>query len=396
VWRTSQGDRVLGAAEWGLFRAALAEIWDLLEDSEEGNELFWSGLLAFDDLQRNQKIALLSVVGKALRDPETPTPELTAHSEAAVAAVFEHVRQSIEVEVDEHPGIVDAQNGVYWRSLVLAAFREVEEDWEDPLPDPTCTDLGEWLLLLECLSGVIFWDSDYDMGRYFLDADPEEARERLRRMTIAEEYYVAVAPDPDQEELEGFRRTLRELAGRPEREEPELIPGLDDLYHGLLVGPCTPDVEEGDCRLVQEIGMAGSDGFDCTHEEWATLFRDEVLRRGREAAVDPDPNVQLSLELRAAAQRAAETSESLVLPDDHRIEPWNGGWVVRDKAGSFLLTDEDLWWVWGELDPDGPIVAFASPEKALAVLLHSEIATAARSERYEAARQRLEALDRPN
>jgi hypothetical protein len=114
------------------------------------------------------------------------------------------------------------------------------------------------------------------------------------------------------------------------------------------------------------------------------------------APVDPDPNVLLSPEQCAAAQRAAETSESLVLPDGHRIEPWNGGWVVRDKTGSFLLMDEDLWWVWGELDPNGPAVVFASPDKALAVLLYSEVATAARSERYDAARKRLEALGGPD
>ncbi|HKB40783.1 MAG TPA: hypothetical protein VKD72_30435, partial [Gemmataceae bacterium] len=116
MWRTSLGDRVLRGAEWELFRTSLSCVWDLVEESFGVGDLFESGIDAFDDLQPGQKLALLALVGKALRDEAAPTPPLTAHNEAAIAAVFENVRQSIELEADaEGEAGTPSGGGWSWR-----------------------------------------------------------------------------------------------------------------------------------------------------------------------------------------------------------------------------------------------------------------------------------------
>src|SRR5262249_8916572 len=148
---------------------------------------------------------------------------------------------------------------------------------------PACDDTGEWEGLLECLESRLFWDSDYAMGHPFLDVDPDQARALMDSMGIDPDYYLALPPDPDDDELDDVRRTLREVTGRPEPQEPELVPALDNGYHGLLVGPCAPEDaarEGGLCPLVAEVGVpgAGPDDFDCSYEEWVRLFREEVVR----------------------------------------------------------------------------------------------------------------------
>jgi hypothetical protein len=214
VVHRSAGERVLQGAEWELFREGLVEVWDLTEDSFHEGNLFASGIDAFDDLQPAQKLALLALVGKALKDKATPAPELTAHTEGTVAAVFVYIRESIQVEIDRQLDPKMAQHATFWRALILAAFREVNDQWEEPLPEPGCDELGEWDLLLECLSNHIFWDADYAMGRDFLDTDPDVSRAKMQELGIAEDYYRAIAPDPTEEQLAKIRRTLREITGR--------------------------------------------------------------------------------------------------------------------------------------------------------------------------------------
>src|SRR5262249_16909495 len=144
MWWTSEGERVLRGGEWELFREGLAGIWNHIQDSPVNDESFACGIAAFDNLQANQKLALLALVGRALRDETVPMPDLTAHAEATIAAVFEYIRQSIEIEIGFRMDPQVCPDAAFWRDLVLAACREVEENWEEPLPEPCSDDLGEW------------------------------------------------------------------------------------------------------------------------------------------------------------------------------------------------------------------------------------------------------------
>ena len=75
MWWTSEGERVLRGAEWELFREGVSGIWDHIEASSE-EDSFCCGIKAFDHLQTNQKLALLALVAKALRDETVSMPEL--------------------------------------------------------------------------------------------------------------------------------------------------------------------------------------------------------------------------------------------------------------------------------------------------------------------------------
>jgi hypothetical protein len=214
MWWTSEGERVLRGAEWELFREGLAGVWDQIEDSKEDDEdSFTYGIPAFDNLQTNQKLALLALVGKALHDEAIPMPNLTAHAEATVATIFKYVRQSVEIEIGLDEG--DDPDATFWRQLVLAACREVEENWEKPLPDPCCDDVGEWEVLIDVLAEWILWDYDFCMEESFLDEDPVVAKKKMKEMGIAGDYYLQPAPDPPEKDMEGIRATLREITRRP-------------------------------------------------------------------------------------------------------------------------------------------------------------------------------------
>ncbi len=66
--------------------------------------------------------------------------------------------------------------------------------------------------MIEHVENRILWeDGDYEMGRYFLDADPAEAKAKMTMMGIDDDYYTAIAPDPTDAELAAIRRTLHKL-----------------------------------------------------------------------------------------------------------------------------------------------------------------------------------------
>ncbi len=250
MWWTPEGERVLRGAEWELFRAGLDMTWDMVEQSMDDPD-FCSGVEAFDRLQPNQKLALLALVGKALKNEGEPRPKLTAHTEATVAAIFRQIADQVVIEIDMAAEPEPDEDVMFWRRLALAAYRETEEqdsseeqdesgpqgvdvrgassasrggeqndDQDEPwVPPPVDSGiLDDWEVLVDCLADRILWaDEDYEMGDAFLDADPSEGRARMDMMGIADDYYTEIAPDPTDEQLKLIRRLLRSLCGRPEQ-----------------------------------------------------------------------------------------------------------------------------------------------------------------------------------
>lgn len=212
MWWTPDGDRVLQGAEWELFRQGLACLWDSVEESFNDPGALASGVAVFDSLQPSQQLAMLALVGEALRDSTVPAPVLTAHTEGAIAAVYRHISMMIEFEIDRETDPCDEDSPTFWRELVLGAANQDDEDWEEPLPDVSCDDIGEWDFVLECVSDRIFWDADYEMDKTFLDAPPPRRRVVMEQMGIDPDYFLAVAPDPTEEQLGQIRGVLRQLA----------------------------------------------------------------------------------------------------------------------------------------------------------------------------------------
>ena len=68
----------------------------------------------------------------------------------------------------------------------------------------------DWDLLIECLEGRVLWDRDWELEEQ-LDIEPVAGRRVKRELGIDNDYFVAVPPDPTDEEAERLLKELREL-----------------------------------------------------------------------------------------------------------------------------------------------------------------------------------------
>ena len=208
MWRTPQGERTLCGAEAALIRALIAFVRDELEADEEDP---WSyGVSLFDDLLLPQKLVLLASVGEALLRDDITCPPLTAVNEAALGVLVKALEQAVEFEIDCAQELADG-NHTYWRELLLTAVRELDGDDGD-LPEPSCCEIEEWDILVEVLDFYLLWDDDWEMPEMVMDKDPETARRIKEHLSIDDDYYVAIAPDPTDAEVAEARLTLRQIA----------------------------------------------------------------------------------------------------------------------------------------------------------------------------------------
>jgi hypothetical protein len=234
MWRTGIGDRAIKGAEWALFREALWGLWDRVD--EAGDE--WDdqplGVDLFDELQAIQKLAMLAIVVEALSREDVEAPELTAVGEATIAAVFaflmEDIALDIETEGEDIP-LGEGEEATEWtagRKLLLAAYVEANPDDDDNegedggTVDASSDDLELWASMIEDMENRILWeDGDYQMGREFLDASQATRARLLKRSRIDEGYFLAIAPDPTDLQMDAVRQRLRALTGRGARTQTD-------------------------------------------------------------------------------------------------------------------------------------------------------------------------------
>jgi hypothetical protein len=183
--------------------------------------------------------------------------------------------------------------------------------------------------------------------------------------------------------------TSRQLTrnSEPENSGP-LLAGIDDRYHGLSVGPCSPEetAAEATCDLIDAITVRASD-FDCMYRQWVESFRDEVFRVAR----DGIPPVPLSEMIDEPAD-FAETlyqAQATGLDDGTRIEARGDGWVVVDSALCLLRDANEGVWIVDELDPLLPPAVFSSPDEAFRAWQKAQAASAIRAARRQEALTRL-------
>lgn len=196
MWHTPSGDRTLAGAEALLVKAAITGVAEQIMEESGGYFDQWDyGIYRFDELTLSQRLQLLEQVAAHLLTSTSETLELTAVSEAAVAAIFAHVLVEVDLEIDN-----DESPTTRWRSLILAAYAECfDDDGGDPeddfqVPAATSIERDDWELLVESLADNILWDRDFEMEE-FLDASPEMSAMLKEHMGIDEDYYSAPAPD---------------------------------------------------------------------------------------------------------------------------------------------------------------------------------------------------------
>lgn len=237
MWHTSRGDRTLKGAESELIGAAIDSMVDELlihlDDCFDEELPFRGhyGLVAYDSLTISQRIGLLHDVARHLLT-ETPTVfPLSASAEAAVAALFIEIHDSVTIEIDFSidADAEDREHLQQWRRLVMRAAQATLVDVADSdtnergytdvglassfeIPEPSCADKSRWSDLIDLLADAILWDRDFELADSFLDADPGESSHRRRLLGIEDDYFTRVAPDPRPEELEDLVSRTRNIA----------------------------------------------------------------------------------------------------------------------------------------------------------------------------------------
>ncbi len=199
MWHTDCGDRTLDGAEARLFAETL---WDFVSELEVDEGDYDVGLEVFDRLTYGQKVSLLSIIGDGLLKLDVPMRKLTAAVESAIAAVFDHLKMVVIIEIDE-PEIPSQ-----WRKMILVARREVGAE---ELPKEDCKDEQEWFIEIEELSYLILWDADYEDEDLYIDKPPEEAQALKDFMRMRDDYFLEIPEDLKPEEVETRLTDLRNL-----------------------------------------------------------------------------------------------------------------------------------------------------------------------------------------
>lgn len=182
-------------------------------EASDPTDVWIFGVPAFDHLEVRQKLALLCQVAEALLRPDIAPPNLTACHEATVGILYRGIEQCIQMEIDDD---ADGVNVKHWRGLMLAALAAIEQ--ADPgagkstsLPNQHCPDMEEWEILVGSLEGRVLWDTDWMDEDLFLDIDPDTAAAVKQELDVADDYYTAIAPDPQELEMAAIRARLRKL-----------------------------------------------------------------------------------------------------------------------------------------------------------------------------------------
>jgi hypothetical protein len=302
-----------------------------------------------------------------LRDPAIPTPPHTATNEGAIAAVFATLRMALEKELLPTPSSDEACTAI--RQLLLNAIANSEEVLEE-LPAPTETEQDEWELVLEVAEARILWDADYEMGGEFLDQPPEMASHLLGLARIDGEYFTAIPREPAEAGLIAARQTLARLVGRPVPNNSGLYPAIEDLYHHLLIGPCTQEEIDtwSDHPWIQGIEMAEPE-WDCTYAIWLADFRHAV------------PTIPFTLALDGESALPIAAGD---WPQDVRAELHGDAWVNKDALGDFWCDALSNGWAENP-DEEMPMLTFSSREQAEAAYRQANQMYGERAARHEAA-----------
>ncbi|MBX9679922.1 MAG: hypothetical protein K2X38_14260 [Gemmataceae bacterium] len=212
MWAMPNGQRIVSDAEWNLFLVGLESIHDSIEITLLHPELepVQRHLPPFDTLSGEQQIMVLAEIAGALRWKYAPMPDQTAPREAAVAAVFDELKDCLRMELDG----IDAPGSTRLRQAMLDAAED--ESRGDPLPQASERRIEVWAALVDGIKARILSNDDYLLADEFLDLPPEEADDRYFASGIDREYFLWTPSEPKADELRIARRKLEELrADRP-------------------------------------------------------------------------------------------------------------------------------------------------------------------------------------
>jgi hypothetical protein len=162
-----------------------------------------TGVALFDELTDGQKLAAMHHIAGALFDSGVAPPERNAVFEAAIAAVFASILDTIGIETGLQSMQLPVRDQTAWRRLVIDAWFHrkrlddgLEGPWtENDIPTPDAMEMDEWDFHLECLLDAILFDRDFQMAAGFLDQSPDSADAARSVLGVGESYFATPAPD---------------------------------------------------------------------------------------------------------------------------------------------------------------------------------------------------------
>ncbi|MFT3881794.1 MAG: hypothetical protein QM703_19310 [Gemmatales bacterium] len=145
----------------------------------------------------------MAQVADALHDPDRSPPDLYAYNEATVSAVYEMLKGAVQDEIvcDDDKSL----RTVIWDAIDLEVREEMDTKDMDAMTE------SEWYSLIDGFEEEILWDGDYDMEDLIMDLPAEQANAIKEQLTISEDYFTAIPPEPTTIMLETARSTLRRL-----------------------------------------------------------------------------------------------------------------------------------------------------------------------------------------
>jgi len=200
MWNTSTGKRTLEGAEAALFEEGLLT---LIDDSSVWNfEDYPMGIKAYDTLTPGQMVSALWTIAHGLLNDDIKPIKHTAALEGAIAAVFNQIKDRIQVELE------DSGFGFDWRRMVLAARKASEG--QDVLP-LECSDHDAWEFEIEHIEDNILWDNDYDTCNLTMDLPPEFSESVKELMGIPDHYILTIPEDLNPEQMTATIAEIRKL-----------------------------------------------------------------------------------------------------------------------------------------------------------------------------------------
>ncbi|WP_165231411.1 hypothetical protein [Aquisphaera insulae] len=203
---------VLTGAMKDLFVAGVSAYWDGVElelECSDDDEPWNPDGTPFERLPSPERLVVLARVAGGLLDRDVPAVDLTAVDDAAVAAIFDCIRDRVDEEIRSR------QRGREFRVLAASAAREALPNRLDGYPRVTSTDREAWDDLLDALADTVLFDEDFAEDPLFQDLDPARAADVRRAAGIHEDYFAAAPPLASPAAIEAARAVLRRVCGRP-------------------------------------------------------------------------------------------------------------------------------------------------------------------------------------
>jgi hypothetical protein len=209
------------------------------------------------------------------------------------------------------------------------------------------------------------------MGDEFLDLPPDQARRKLEHLNIDPEYFLATPVDPDERGLTRARQTLAGLLGLAMPGDDGLYPALDDYFHSLTIGPCSPGniAKWEENPWIEVIGIADPE-WDCDYSSWEANLSQAI----------PDQPFELTRGLADIGQE---------LPNGLGAERRGESWVVRDADGSYWCGLVENCWSDSPNDESMPALSFPTETEAKSTYIQADRMYRDRVERHRQACVRL-------